>query len=118
MKAWTNFITAAALVGALVVACPAVRAADMPSEEAIRSAKTAADHEGLAAAFESEAKSPREQAKRHREMRASYDKPPGYLKHKLGFDQHCTAIVASLERAANEADSLAKIHRQMAAKAK
>lgn len=106
------------IVGALAV--PAVStsfAADsLPAgltAETIASAKTPDDHRAIADAYAKEAEQLRGQAMAHRHMDSRYDEP-GYRSSKLGFPRHCRALTQSYEAAAEEADALAKDHREMA----
>jgi hypothetical protein len=107
-----------ALAVVLVFPAVGVRAAEEPSAEAIKSAKTAAEHNAIADAYAKEAAELRQKVADHKAMLASYDKGPGYIKSKTGFDQHCKSLISAYEKAAKDADVMAKMHRDMAAKAK
>jgi DNA mismatch repair ATPase MutL len=82
----------------------------------IESAKTKADHEALAASYEQEAKSLQAKAEEHKEMGKSYSKF-GHLKEKHNLVTHCDRLVEKYEGAAKESLALAKLERQLAAKA-
>ena len=84
----------------------------------ILSATTAADHNHIADAYGEEAAALRQKAADHKAMLASYDKGPGYLKEKTQLPQHCRSLIAYYEKAADDADAMAKTHRALAAKAK
>lgn len=93
--------------------------ADLP--DAIESAKTAADHEALAAYFEGEAKAARATAERHRRMGSSYEKhprPAGLKGNRAPLHQamppHCKRLVTSYEAAAEDYEAMAAAHREMA----
>jgi hypothetical protein len=83
----------------------------------IESAKTKADHEALAAFYEQEAKSLQAKAEEHKEMGKAYSKF-GHLKEKQHLVTHCDRLVEKYNGAANESLALAKLHRELAAKAK
>ncbi|MBI2963414.1 MAG: hypothetical protein HYY35_06645 [Deltaproteobacteria bacterium] len=83
-------------------------------EEMIAEAKTAADHEAIAAHFDGQAKEARAAAEYHRKMIASYKKMGGPAIEKWHLDQHCEWIAKGYERAARESDRLAVAHREMA----
>jgi hypothetical protein len=106
-------ITSLALVGILAAASRA----DLPAgltEDAVKNAKTPEQHQAIADAYAKEAESLRAQALAHRHM-DSYYAEPGYRSGKLGLTRHCRALEQSLTAAANDADALAKAHREMAA---
>jgi hypothetical protein len=94
------------------------RAADCTGLDAkIPAAKTAADHEAIASCYDDMAKQAHATADAHRHMDSYYNEP-GYRSNKLGLQRHCRALVASYEAAAKDAEGLAKVHRDMAKKAK
>lgn len=88
----------------------------------IETAKTRADYEALAAFYEQEAKSLQAKAEEHKEMGKAYSKI-GHLsgtafKAKHNLVQHCDRLVEKYKGAAQENLALAKLHRELAAKAK
>jgi hypothetical protein len=94
----------------------ALDSADLP--KAIENAKTAADHEAIAAYFDERAKDARAAATRHREMGAVYKKrPPTSLKSGGGhafhvqMGEHCDDLVKSYEQAAKDYEAMAASHR-------
>ena len=89
----------------------------MDMEKMISSAKTAADHEALAAEYESEAAAARAKAAEHRKMAESYKTLGGAAIGKLHLDEHCERLVKSYEKAATESEAMAS-HREMAKAAK
>ena len=95
---------------------PAEEQKDM--EKMISSAKTAADHEALAAEYESEAAAAKAKAAEHRKMAESYKELGGAAIGKLHLDEHCERLVKSYEKEAMEDEALAKAHREMAKVAK
>jgi hypothetical protein len=77
-------------------------------------AKTAADHNELAAQYEREAKAARAKAEEHKAMAEAYRKAGGPLIEKLHFDQHCDALSKSYASMADEFEALAKGERDAA----
>jgi hypothetical protein len=74
------------------------------------------DHAALAAQYEQEAKADREKAQAHREMEKKYGGVQ-YSKttNHAGMQNHCKRLIASYEAAAEDAEALAKEHREAAA---
>jgi len=100
----------AAVVGGLV-ACALITS---PPQDLI--AKD--DHAALAAWYEKDAAHLREHAKDMIAMADAYEKRPGrksrgVVSTKLDFVEHCQAIAAMYNKAAEEADALAQEHRAM-----
>jgi len=83
----------------------------------IESAKTKADYEALAASYEQEAKTAQAKADEHKEMAKAYGKI-GHLVEKHNMVQHCDRLVKNYQDAAKENLALAKLNRELAAKAK
>ena len=83
----------------------------------IETAKTRADHEALAAFYEQEAKTAQAKAEEHKEMSKSYSKI-GHLVEKHNILQHCDRLIKNYQDAAKENLALAKLQRELAAKAK
>jgi hypothetical protein len=115
------FVVSLVLVGPR--AAQSLEAEDVPS--AIENAKTAADHEALAAYFEGEAKAARTRAERHRRMAAlygKYPKPSGTKATRASLSKtmppHCDELVASYEAAAADYEAMAAAHREEAAAVK
>ena len=108
------------MVAALAMGAPA-SAVDMPdvlkSDPAakISGAKSAKDHEALAADYAKQAKEAREQAERHDKMGASYK---GAEREKLHLEDHCKAIANNYRETAKALDALAEGERQLAKEAK
>lgn len=99
---------------ALAAANRAVAGLDLGGK--IEAAKTAAEHEAIAAEFEEEAKSLDERAARHRELAKHYGHNLSFAHNrKLELAAHCEKITASLTQAAEEARLLAGEHRAIAA---
>jgi hypothetical protein len=121
MKRLATTISAMALLVTLAISMsPRGTSAteDMEMEQMISSAKTAADHEALAAMYEKEAAEAEAKAAEHTKMAEAYKKQGGALIEKLHLDLHCIALAKSYERAGKEYAALAKAEREMAKAAK
>jgi hypothetical protein len=106
---------------AAMVALPAfqARAADCSDLEAkIAAAKTAADHEAIAACYDEMAKDAQAKADEHKQMGASYRKAGGPAAGKMNLAQHCDSFVKTFTNEAKMYEQMAAAHRQMAKKAK
>ena len=77
------------------------------------------DHAGMAAWYEKEAATNRQKAKSMEEMKAAYAKNPGFVQGMSGaggktdIPRHCDLLISSYTKAAEGADQLAKVHRDM-----
>lgn len=109
----TGYVRIAFFAAALLCAVGTTARAELPSEDAIKSAKTAEQHQAIADAYAKEAQSLQAQADAHRHMDSWYSEPP-YRSHKLGLPSHCRALTQSLTAAAKEMTGLAKAHQAMA----
>jgi hypothetical protein len=85
--------------------------------ELTATAKTAADHEAIAAYYQAEAKEASAEAEFHKKMgRRGTGAAPG----KQAFDAmkpHCDRLVKSYQAAAESYEALAKLHQQLAKEA-
>jgi hypothetical protein len=87
-------------------------------EKMISSAKTAANHEAIAAEYERAAAEAKAKSEKHRAMGEAYKKAGGALVGKLHIDMHCESLADIYARAAKENEVLAKIHHGMAKETK
>jgi len=78
----------------------------------IETAKTAADHEAIAAFYQAKAAASTEEAKRHEAMLASYKKVGG--KMYQAWENHCKSLIQSYNKEAKDYEMLAKEHAKMA----
>ena len=85
-------------------------------EQQIANAKTAADHEAIAAYYEKEAQALHAKHAEHEKMAAWYKQNPAL--NKSGFSSHCDLIATNYDKTAKEYEALAKLHRDMAKTAK
>jgi len=86
----TGYVRVALISAALLCTVGTAARAELPSEDVIKSAKTADQHQAIADAYTKEAQSLQAQADAHRHMDSWYSEP-GYRAHKLGFPSHCRA---------------------------
>lgn len=84
----------------------------------ISSAKTAADHEAIAAEYERAAAAAKAESEKHKEMGTAYEKFGGALIGKQHVDMHCESLAKLYAKVAKENDALAKSHLEMAKEAK
>jgi hypothetical protein len=122
----TRVLSHSLLVTLLILVGPtavrALDAADLPA--AIENAKTAADHEAIAAHYEAQAKAARTEAERHRSMGAIYKKHSAHTAGKAtrtALDKtmppHCDELATSYEAAAKQYDAMAAAEREAASEA-
>ena len=110
----TTFAKIVGLALVLLVSAPVVHADDQPVTddtliERLESAKTAADHEALAAYFRDKASAARRVAQRHQAMlvaRTSKGPSPWHA--------HCTRLIKAYKKQATDYDSLAAVQEKMA----
>ena len=77
----------------------------------ISAAKTAKDHEALAAHYDAQAKEALAEAERHDKMGASYT---GHAREKLHLEDHCKAIANNYRETAKGLEALAAGERELA----
>ncbi len=113
-------IALAALVAAMIVRPTfEARAADCSDLDGkIAAAKTAADHDAIAACYDDMAKEAQAKADEHKKMGAAYRKEQGPAAGKFNLPQHCDSFVKIYTNEAKTYEEMAKAHRQMAKNAK
>ena len=115
MMIWKSWIQRSVLcglvLGGLVAFATTARAADsMPA---------ITDHAGLATWYEKEVTTNRQKAKDMEAMKAAYTANPAYVQGRAGvgaktdIPRHCDLLISSYTKAAEGADQLAKVHRDM-----
>ena len=111
-------LIAATLTLAFAGGCAGVSAPwsrrELALEDMVPTAKSAKDHEALAARYEKEAAAARVDAVQHRTMANSYRKMGGATVAKWHLDNHCVAVAKRYEQLAEEYEALAEGHRGMA----
>ncbi len=105
-------IVAAGLVFSVTAPVSIAQAADV-TEAQIAAARTPADHEAIAAAYDAEAKAADEMAVNHESMAKAY-KSAGAKGGAQSMASHCGRLVTQYRAAAREYRALATEHRAMA----
>ena len=108
-------LAVAAFLAAVALFGGPVRAQQVTEDnlaQKIETAKTAADHEAIAAFYQAKATASTEEAKRHEAMLASYKKIGG--KMYQAWENHCKSLIQSYNKEAKDYEMLAKEHEKMA----
>jgi hypothetical protein len=87
-----------------------------PAVAKIAAAKTKADHEELAALYEREAKEAAAKSEDHSQRAEKYRKTPGFGPGR-DLARHCDYIADKYKETAGESQTMAKMHRDLAASA-
>ena len=117
MKITTGFAMAV-LLSILSASCT-IDPHRMDMTQALQSAKTRSDHEGLARHYEDTAKDMRAMADEHRKLLAQYQaKKDLYRKQAQDLINHCQGLIRVYEQAAADNLIMAKYHREIAAETK
>src|SRR5689334_3563697 len=85
-----------------------------PEAVTITAARTAADHEAIAQAYESEAASLEKMAAMHKNLGDTYASQAGGKALHVGQAKHCQSVAQDLAAAAKEERALAAEHHSMA----
>jgi hypothetical protein len=80
----------------------------------VRDAKTPAQQQAIAAAFEKEAKAAQQKAKQHSQLKDAYAAKPDMQT----MVAHCDALVKHYQEIAKDLEDMAKMHKQMATMAR
>lgn len=102
-----------ALAAAAIMSGPVPAGAAVPSAATLAAAKTPADHQAIANAYLSEARSLEKLAVMHRELARIYSAPGG-KPWEAAQARHCRQIVAELSAAAKAERDLAAEHEKRA----
>jgi len=84
----------------------------------VKNAKTAADHEALAAMYDKEAANAKEMAATHQQMAQSYKSSTGKGTGASAMPQHCASLVKSFQEQASMYEKMAAAERAEAKQAK
>ena len=104
-----------ALVIALLVFPSRAAPADCTAlDKKIAAAKTAADHEAIAACFDDKAKAAQAGVDEHTKMAEAYRQFGGAPVEKLGLPTYCDAFVRTLDAVAKTYEKMAAAHRELA----
>jgi len=122
MRSSTIGVRIAALtMVAVLSSASAVRGADAPASSdlptMITNAKTSNDHEEIASYYDAAAADARQREKQHAEREKAYKSLGGAVVAKQQLDRHCANLAKSAGAEAEEYETLAKSHREMAAAA-
>ena len=114
----TLALIALMLLGTVLLPARVSAQAPQDIDKMIATAKTASDHEAIAAYFDREAHEAAAKAEQHRKMAQAYGHPrEGYAKEIKPLPAHCEQMAKRFDAISNEASELAKAHRKMAKKA-
>src|ERR687887_2471559 len=80
----------------------------------VRDAKTPAEQQAIAAAFEKEAQAAQQRAKEHSQLKDAYAAKPDMQM----MVSHCDALVKHYQEIAKDLEDMAKMHKQMATMAR
>ena len=116
MRSSILLLSAVVAAAAGLFGMPGAIAAPTLDPVAIKAAKTPADHEAIARAYQEEATNLEKEAAWHKELAESYAAPGGEA-WMAGQVKHCDAVVSDLKAAAREDRRLAAAHLKMAKKA-
>jgi hypothetical protein len=115
MNTRNHLFAAMAATLALFLAVPDTATADV-TEAQVAAAKTPADHEALASAYDKEAAAAEAKAKAHEGMARTYNAGGGAPKaSSTAMVEHCNRLTKAYGAAAAEYRALAAEHRRMAA---
>ena len=109
-------LLSAVVAAAGLFGMPGAIAAPPLDPAAIKTAKTPADHEAIAKAYQEEAANLEKEAAWHEELAENYAVPGGEA-WMAGQAKHCDAVVRDLKAAAREDRRLAAAHLKMAKRA-
>jgi hypothetical protein len=112
MKRSVGILSVGIVVVGLSSGMPAI--ADVPDPVTITAAKTPADHEAIAKAYESEAASLEKMAAMHKNLGETYTAQGGGKAWHAAQAKHCDKVGSELAAAAKEERALAAEHRKMA----
>jgi len=112
MKRSVAMLSVSIAVVGLSCGMPAL--ADVPDTVTISAAKTPADHEAIAKAYEAEAASLEKMAGMHKNLGETYSGQAGGKPWHVAQAKHCESVASDLAAAAKEERALAAEHRKMA----
>jgi hypothetical protein len=112
MKRTIAMLTAS-VAGLWLASAVVPASADVPTPETIAAAKTPADHEAIAKAYENEATSLEKLAAAHKNLEQAYGQP-GLKPAQAMQAKHCQSVSTELAAAAKNERALAAEHHKMA----
>lgn len=115
VTSYFSMLAVAALVLLAGCASPHYGATHEQIEQRITNARTRSDHLSLAEFFDAEAQEARKRAEKHKTMAKGYAGDGwGRGKPAIQAREHCETVAALNEKAAQENEALAALHRQLA----
>jgi hypothetical protein len=111
----TRVFSVALVMLGLVSSCAQLNPHPMDMTNAIREAKTSANHDALARHYDAAAEAARLKVKEHKKELEEYEKHPYYGKRAQDLKAHCHRLISSYEQAVEANTAMAEIHRKMAA---
>ena len=109
-------VAALSLMPALLYTGSAVAESAADLESKVMAAKTPADHEAIAAAYDKQADAALKEAQNHKRLAKFYhDSPVGRGEGMHGMASHCENIAKNYESSAASFKEMAKAHRAAAA---
>ncbi len=111
-------LVAALFSAALPTRCVWAEMAGHDMADMVKNAKTAADHEALAAMYDKEAADAKARAADHRQMAESYKSNTGRGTGASSMPQHCASLIKSFEQQATMYEKMAATERAEAKRAK
>jgi len=120
MKTWKNISAIAAVLAIVALGFLSFGSAEEGKsiEQMIATAKTPADHEAIAAYYEKEAQTARQQQEKHQNMRDLYAATPALKTKSTTALDHCDGLVKKYKEIAEDYHALATLHKGMATPAK
>lgn len=102
-----------------LASCAPLNPHPMSMTQAVRNAKTPADHNALARHYEDVAKEMQAKADEHKKLLEEYESQSyHYGKQAQDLQAHCRGLIRYYEQAARANMSMAEIHRRVAAEGK
>jgi hypothetical protein len=113
MNTRNHLFAAIATALTLLLAVPGAATADVTGAQ-IAAAKTPADHEAIAKAYDADAASAEAKAREHEAMAKTYRSAGGQKAYTNSMVRHCERLVKDYKEAATDYRALAAEHRGMA----
>jgi hypothetical protein len=101
-------------IAAVGLSCGIPAMADVPDSVTISAAKSPADHEAIAKAYDAEATALEKMAAMHKNLSETYTTQAGAKSWHFAQAKHCDSVAADLTAAAKEERALGAEHHKMA----
>ena len=109
---WTTRVAAASVAAGLLMLGSTASAVDVTPQQ-LQAAKTPADHEAIAQAYDEEARALDKRAAGHRSMAQAYASPNPKGSWSPNMVKHCESLATQAEAAARDYRALADEHRKL-----